>query len=656
MAQQTQNPAAADSEAERAAPAGVQPSRPPPAVTDADEEFFADIEDVQAFEDDLRREAKAVELAGAAQADDEAADRPGEAPLAPPETAPSATDSPDAPISEGEAASTIGDSGPETEAAAQADAVTIAPAEQAAGETLDAVAIERGESPEETPRAPDMAAADEAETTPASETAADAGAPLLETGETEIPEIEAIVQGAAEAEPPPFGRREVPPVREERQEEEEFPVAAYDAQEDEPIEPPPQEPAPPAAAAPAFAQAPRRKRSAIGTIAFYLALLALAVAGAGVGAVKYKDKDERLRAVADYVESVVGDPGASLRAAREKLAGLIPVGEESAPAPAKPETPVDVEAVETPAAPAVVPPPAPPPRAVAEAPAPQAPALQAPAPAESVAKDEEFEALSKRVDELEAAVAGARAAAEEARTAAEKAAAANKPPEGGPDSQTMAFVEGRIDELAGEIKALRDKLDAPKSETRAAPEAPDVAAPKPSAQAESGRGATLVVVAEALQRELERGRPFAAEHAALTALGADPELLAALAPSAETGARTPAQLARDFVPLGRRLRSLETKPGAPIADQLLAGASKLIKVRPAGAPAAETASDVVGRIETALDHGDLDAAASAFALLPEQAKAEAKSFGDALERRRAAEKAADALLSGAIAALGQRRN
>jgi len=455
----------------------------------------------------------------------------------------------------------------------------------------------------------------------------------------------------------------------------------------------PQTPETPVAASPAKPPVapPPRRRSFLGSLMFFLALLLLAAVGGGLAAIQFKDKDARLRVVADFLQSAAKDPDAAFRALQEKTVALVS-GEEPAkkiagplpapaksnpttPAPAKPAAPEQPARRESPApmkadtparAPAASLAPSPPP---SPAPSPAlAPVAPTPAPAavhsaDAGERDKELKALAGRVADLEAiaraareAAVEARATADEARAAAaraaeasEKAGAAPAPPE---DTPSNAFLLGRIDEIAEELKALRERFDSPKSETRATPEASEVRGGE-----KAGGAADVVVLAQSLIHELDRGRPYASELAALAALGADPQLLAALAPSAETGAPTAAQLARDFIPLARRLRALEApKADAPIADQLLAGASKLIKVRPTGEPSAESASDIVGKIETALSHDDVAAAAEGFARLSDPARAEAKSFGEALQRRRDAEKAADTLLSSAIAALGQRKN
>ncbi|ULO22522.1 COG4223 family protein [Methylocystis sp. SB2] len=277
--------------------------------------------------------------------------------------------------------------------------------------------------------------------------------------------------------------------------------------------------------------------------------------------------------------------------------------------------------------------------------------------------------MQSRVDSAEElaqralrAAEAAQAAASAAKTTAETASKASPAPaapaapaeQGEPGaltaSELMTALEGRIDELGNETKALRERFESSKGETRAAPEATAATAAKTP-----DGPAAIVVVAFALQRELEAGRPYALETKALTRLGADPAALAALSPLAEKGAPTAAQLKTEFAPAAKRIRALETGASGDLAEHLMKGASKLVRVRPSGqAPAteAQTVEEKVAHIEAALTHGDLAQASAVFAALPEAAQNEAKDFGATLRARVDAGQAADDLLHGAIAALG----
>ena len=398
---------------------------------------------------------------------------------------------------------------------------------------------------------------------------------------------------------------------------------------------------------------------------------------------KFKDKDERLRAISDKIDAVAKDPESFAASVETKLAELwgsasskvggdrksklqTAASEAAAPAPklaAEPKAaaePSPLPAVETPG-PAPTPgwaaprEPKPAPAAKEEQPA---AAIAPPTPAPSVHAEDsaQIAALAKRIDQLEAT---AREALETARDAQRSA----KPAETGETPVTptaeeglyLNALEGRIDELADEIRKVREPLDQPKSETRVAPDAVEAPA---STQAKAITAAETLGLAQSLVHSLERGRPFAAEQAALTERGVDPQLLAALAPVAEQGAPTAARLLASFAPVAKRLRALEDAPaaGGSLTDQLLRHAGKLVHVRPVGEQANISISELVARIKSALAHDDLDGASEAFAKLPENARAEAKAFGEALNQRRDAEQAATALLANALAGLAHLKN
>ncbi|TLG76870.1 hypothetical protein [Methylocystis sp. B8] len=399
----------------------------------------------------------------------------------------------------------------------------------------------------------------------------------------------------------------------------------------------------------------KRRRSVLLPLLSTLLLLILLAGAALYAAIAFKDKDERLKAVADYAEPYVDQASSAFGDLQERARSLF--GE------AGPTRTTEIAPEAQPSAPPA-----------AQQVAPQKPADRAVEPLPQETRSEPTTnaavesqkaavvALQGRVDSTEdtaqralRAAEAAEAAANAARVAAEaatKTSLATTPAESGQEgaltvSEQVTALEGRIDELGDEIKALRERLEAPKSETRAAPEA--------SAAKTAEGPASVVVIAYALQRELEAGRPYAVEIKALTRLGGDQAALAALTPFAEKGAPTATQLKADFAPAAKRIRALESGDSGDLAQHLMKGASKLVRVRPSGqAPTteAQTVEEKVAHIEAALDHGDLAQANALFSALPEAAQNEAKDFGATLRARIDAGKAADDLLHGAIAALG----
>ncbi len=427
-----------------------------------------------------------------------------------------------------------------------------------------------------------------------------------------------------------------------------------------PLEPP-ESPPEPATAAPV-----KRKRSAFSRALLWTLLLLVFASAALYAAIVFKDSDERLKVVADYVEPYVGQASGVFGAMKDRVGSLFNRTEPAqTTTPEAPPAAAPNKSAETPAEPS---------RQESSRAAEQAAQSAMHAAIESqnaavaalqsrVASAEDAAQRALRAAEAAEAAANsikatAEAAADSAKAAVEAAAKAGPataaPSETGERSGLTAgdqvtALEGRIDELGEELKKLRERLESPKSETRAAPE---------TAAAKVADGpAALVVVAYALQRELEAGRPYAVEAKALTRLGADPAALAALSPLAEKGAPTAAQLKADFAIAAKRIRALEGGDSGDLAQHLMKGASKLVRVRPSGAPTSEaqTVDERVAQIDAALANGDLAQAAALFAALPEAAQNEAKDFGAALRARIEAGRAAEDLLHGAIAALGARK-
>ncbi|MFZ3179487.1 MAG: hypothetical protein WA156_04600 [Methylocystis silviterrae] len=412
----------------------------------------------------------------------------------------------------------------------------------------------------------------------------------------------------------------------------------------------------------------RKRRSFFGPLAATLLLLVLVAGAALYASIAFKDRDERLKIVADYAEPYVDQASGALGELKDRVRSLIRETEPTQTTAISPEPPSS----DSPKSGTEPPPPSAAPAKPAETAVERAP-LAPPTPAQNAAIESQnaaiesqkaaVAALQSRVDSAEElaqralrVAEAAEAAADAAKTTAEAAGKASPAPVAPAEqrepgaltaNEQVTALEGRIDELGNETKALRERLESSKGETRAAPEA--TAAKTPDGPA------AIVVVAYALQRELEAGRPYALETKALTRLGADPAALAALAPLAEKGAPTAAQLKADFAPAAKRIHALESGASGDLTEHLMKGASKLVRVRPSGqAPTteAQTVEEKVAHIEAALAHGDLARASAVFAALPEAAQNEAKDFGATLRARVDAGGAADDLLHGAIAALG----
>lgn len=431
---------------------------------------------------------------------------------------------------------------------------------------------------------------------------------------------------------------------------------------------------------------PKRRRKNWHRFTLLAATLGLFATAGAIAAYRFRDRHEKLGAFAAAVDETFARPEKLVSALRHIVvkwtAEVARLGE-----PAKAPAPADLGKIETPpvaepapveakppeptaaprasgdtitwAAPGSTPAPSPAPAPAPEAPAKPVAETNAQLSQERLAFAEQTEALARRVDELERIARETQALAEQARSKA--VAASAEAPRPNPNFQdieeNVAGLEGRIDWLADRLAELSGKLEAPKGETRVAREAAEPP-PQPPAAADKGPDpAHILVVANSLQRALDRGAPYASEQAALAAQGADAEALAALAPSAEKGAPDARALRASFHPLIRKLEeSAELKSDAPLADRLLHGASKLVKIRTAAEKEKASIGDIAVKVEAALDRGEIGAAIDAFAELPDDAKAVAREWEEAARRRLDAEKAAASILSGALDALAKSKN
>jgi hypothetical protein len=423
------------------------------------------------------------------------------------------------------------------------------------------------------------------------------------------------------------------------------------------------------------APTPRKKRRR-GRFTLFLASLGLLVTALGGAAFVFRNQDARLGAIADAIEQTAQNPKAFVLKEKEEIGAWLaeklpheqPVERAASAPPAGAESvkaAASVDSAQAAAAPGWAEPQEPKTklpeiRAQAET-APQTSAPQAPAPkvppssppAPGAIGSAEIAPLLKRLETLEADVRAANEAAAEARRAAEARPApepAESPAATASETKTLiAPLEAKINELTQALSKLQQQLEQPKVGTRAQPEV-DTPASRPPQQTKALTALQSLALAQALQRALDRSRPYAAELAALRRLGADPKRVSELAPFADKGAPTPHDLLTAFEPLAKKLRAFEDKPpeGSAITDQLMHEAQRLVHVRPKGEASKATADDLTPKVEKALAHDDLADALQAFSALQPATRAQAKEFGDTLASRRAAEEAAAALIASAI--------
>ena len=271
-------------------------------------------------------------------------------------------------------------------------------------------------------------------------------------------------------------------------------------------------------------------------------------------------------------------------------------------------------------------------------------ALQADVESRTTANAEAARTLGQRLDALQQAlderVKSATEAVEKATQASQQAAEAGRTQA----QETTRALERAQHEQADKIAAL-DKAVGQRAE------------------AATVQAALRVVAADRVATALSTGAPYAEPLTTLRKLETGGSArLDALAPFADAGAPTTAQLAAEFRPVAEKAaaarRASEARSVAESGDikaKLLSMADSIVQVRRVDAPPASggrpAGEDPVEKLQAALDRGALQDAVTAFEALPQEAKAEAGPFGEKLKARNAAAQAARALLSDAFKTL-----
>jgi hypothetical protein len=277
-------------------------------------------------------------------------------------------------------------------------------------------------------------------------------------------------------------------------------------------------------------------------------------------------------------------------------------------------------------------------------------ALQAPRSDESLAArlaaadaqtkslGDQLAALGRRVDELAAAAqsSGAQAKAATAALDAAKSAAQTSLQRGDLDAldNRLAALESAVKSLAAEVAQRTASAD--------------------------DRAARAAIAAEALRAAVERGAPYPAELAAMTALGADRNALAALTPFAAAGVPSAAELARELASLTPSLQQASgtaTDEGSFLA-RLQRHAQRLVRITPidaaaAPAPAADDPSSVVARLNGDAARGDVPGALADIGRLPDAVRARADEWVKKAEARERAVAASRRIAADALAALAR---
>jgi hypothetical protein len=225
-------------------------------------------------------------------------------------------------------------------------------------------------------------------------------------------------------------------------------------------------------------------------------------------------------------------------------------------------------------------------------------------------------------------------------------------------------VAARADAADKAIKELRDSVQGLSRNTSASPSPADIEALQKrlttleqAVRSTTGdKVARLALTATALRDAVIRGVPFNAELEEARALGADEKHLAPLAPFAASGVPSAATLAQELrvsIPALTKASGGQA-PGGDFLDRLQANASKLVRIRPLGAPVGDDSSAVLARIEVETAHADIDGALADLGKLDATTRALARDWIAKAQSRQAAITAARQFAADTMHALAKR--
>src|SRR5262245_24471590 len=170
------------------------------------------------------------------------------------------------------------------------------------------------------------------------------------------------------------------------------------------------------------------------------------------------------------------------------------------------------------------------------------------------------------------------------------------------------------------------------------------------------KAARLALTAAAVRDAVVRGVPVTAELEEARALGADEKHLAPLSPFAASGVPSAATLAQELrvsIPALAEASDAKASSG-DFLDRLQANASKLVRIRPVGAPAGDDPSALLARIEVETAHADIEGALDDMGKLDPTTRALARDWIAKAQSRQAAITAARQFAADTMRALGKR--
>jgi hypothetical protein len=169
------------------------------------------------------------------------------------------------------------------------------------------------------------------------------------------------------------------------------------------------------------------------------------------------------------------------------------------------------------------------------------------------------------------------------------------------------------------------------------------------------RAARSAIAAEALRAVVEGGAPYQAELAATQGLGADTTAVAALTPLAATGVPSAAALGQELAALMPALQqaAVPAANDGSLLGRLQANAQQLVHITPINAPPGDAPAAVTARIGVDAAHEDIAAALADIAKLPPAAQSVVAAWVQQARAREAALTAARNIAAAALAALAK---
>lgn len=220
-----------------------------------------------------------------------------------------------------------------------------------------------------------------------------------------------------------------------------------------------------------------------------------------------------------------------------------------------------------------------------------------------------------------------------------------------PPQADLSAVEESIAALREEVTSTREAQAAASSRLDALEQAIARFDKRLDEQAEAPATA-VIIAASALKAAIDRGAPFTTELDTFASLAPEAPQVEGLRAYAAAGVATRAQLAAESNAAANAMiaAAAPVDPEAGVMDRLWASAMGLVQVRPIGMVEGDGVSEIVARLDAAVEAGDYERAIAEFATLPETAKAAGEAFMQRLEARHHADRLVDEALAAALRA------